>query len=342
MNTPLPENSTLHTEHAWSGRSMLVTGAAGFIGSHLVDQLLLRGHSVIGVDNLSRGLKRYLSAAFENSNFCFFECDLNDLAAYRSILSGRQIATVWHMAANSDIASGTADPYVDLRDTFQSTFHTLLVMREKKIPRIAFASSSAVYGPHSITLTETTGPLLPISNYGAMKLASEAIISAAVESFLEQAWIFRFPNVIGPRATHGIIYDLLNKLRSRPPDLEVLGDGNQQKPYLHVEELLEAMLFIVEQAADPLSCFNIGPDDEGTTVRQIAESVIHRASPSTPIRYTGGSKGWIGDVPRFQYSIEKLKALGWSPCLSSQGAIDKAVAQIYDEMNVRNVNLCNA
>ena len=151
--------------------------------------------------------------------------------AVQSAIAGGPISCVWHLAANSDIAAGVADPSIDLRDTFLTTFHTLQIMREFDIPRIVFASTSAIYGSHSGLLVEETGPLFPISSYGAMKLASEASISASVESCLQQAWICRFPNVIGPRATHGIIYDLLRKLAKSPQDLEVLGDGTQQKPF---------------------------------------------------------------------------------------------------------------
>jgi len=313
--------------------SVLVTGAAGFIGSSLVERLLAQGHFVIGVDNLSRGSRANLESALRNPRFRFFEEDLTNEHRYRALVSGFPIHTVWHMAANSDIGAGGADPKVDLRDTFQTTFNTLLVMRDTGIRRILFASSSAIYGVYDGVLSEESGPLFPISNYGAMKLASEALISAAVETFIERAWIFRFPNVIGPRATHGIIFDLLKKLQYNPPDLEVLGDGRQQKPYLHVSELIDAILFLSKRSSDPMNCFNIGPADEGVTVREIAETVQSIAAPSIPIRFTGGSKGWAGDVPRFQYSIARIKALGWSPRLSSAEAVRRAVAEVYNEFH---------
>jgi len=310
---------------------MLVLGGAGFIGSHLIDRLLREGHSLVCIDNLSRGIRENLSEAERNPNFEFVEADICDLKLLRRTVSRFQIGTVWHMAANSDIGAGIADPNVDMKDTLQTTFNALAVMRERKIPRLAFASSSAVYGVHRESLTENTGPLFPISNYGAMKLASEALISAAVESFLERAWIFRFPNVIGPRATHGIIFDLFKKLRKDRSELEVLGDGTQQKPYLHVSELLDAMGLICERACERLNWYNIGPPDEGATVREIAEAVLRQAAPSTPIRWTGGSRGWVGDVPKFRYSIEKIRRLGWSPKLSSSEAVERAVGEICRE-----------
>jgi UDP-glucose 4-epimerase len=312
-------------------RTVLVTGAAGFVGSHLTDRLLELGNTVIGIDNFSRGTRGNLSRCLLDAGFRFFETDLSNLNSLRQILASFEIDTVWHMVANSDIAAGVADPNVDLKDTFLSTFNLLAAMREARIRTIAFASTSAVYGVHEQTLEETTGPLFPISNYGAMKLASEALISAAVESYLERAWIFRFPNVIGPRATHGIIFDLLTKLARKPADLEVLGDGTQQKPYLHVSELVEAMLWIRKHANDRLNWFNIGPPDDGTTVKEIAQAVQREAAPTTPIRFTGGNKGWIGDVPKFRYSIEKLKRLGWSPRLTSRQAVERAVKEIHAE-----------
>lgn len=314
----------------------LVTGAAGFIGSHLVDGLLARGATVVGLDNLKLGRRSNLAQAAQHPHFRFFEVDVNDLDACRRILAqvsaDGPVQMIWHMAANSDIRAGVADPDVDLRDTFLTTYHVLKLMRESGIRQIAFASTSAIYGMHPGQLREDTGPLWPISNYGAMKLASEAIISAALESFLERAWIFRFPNVVGPRATHGALYDFVRKLQRNPRELEVLGDGTQAKPYCHVSELVEAMLFIVDRAQDRLNCFNIGTAGSVTTVRYLAEAVVRRLAPGARIRYTGGSKGWVGDVPHFNYSIDKLRQLGWSPRLSSDEAVDRAVEELVAEL----------
>jgi len=311
----------------------LVTGAAGFIGSHLVDALLARGASVTGIDNLKLGRRENLAAALPNPRFQFFEADLNDLAACGKIIAGQSapFTAAWHLAANSDIRAGVADPDVDFRDTFLTTYNLLKLMREHKIPRLAFASTSAIYGDLKQKLTEDIGPLFPISNYGAMKLASEAAISAAAESFLERAWIFRFPNVVGSRATHGAIFDFIHKLKKNPAELEVLGDGTQEKPYFHVADLIEAMLFITDHAKDKLNFFNIGTSDTITTVRYLAETTVRQAQPAAKIRYTGGNRGWVGDVPKVDYSVEKLKKLGWSPRLTSNQAVDRAVAEIVAE-----------
>jgi len=317
-------------------KKILVTGVAGFIGSHLTDAVLARGMTVVGIDNLKLGRREYLAQALKHPRFKFFENDLNDLAACRNIIAAESQAapfdTVWHLAANSDIRAGVTDPDVDLRDTFLTTHSILKLMREFRIPAIAFSSTSAIYGVHDQLLTEDLGPLFPISNYGAMKLAAEAAISAALEAYLDRAWIFRFPNVVGSRATHGAIYDFAHKLKQNPAELEVLGDGSQEKPYFHVADLIDAMLFITANAKEKLNYFNIGTVGSVTTVRHLAESVVKEMSPGAKIRYTGGNRGWVGDVPKFNYSVAKLKQLGWSPRLTSDQAVARAVAEIVAEI----------
>lgn len=308
-----------------------ITGVAGFIGSHLTDRLLSLGYRVVGVDNLLLGRRDNLAQALKHPEFRFEALDVNDSEACLSFLRAEAahapIETVWHLAANSDIQAGGNDPDVDLRLTFMTTYNVLKLMRALQIPQIVFASTSAIYGEHHGLLREDTGPLFPISNYGAMKLASEGSITAALERFLKQAWIFRFPNVVGGRATHGAIYDFIKKLRRNPAELEVLGDGTQEKPYLHVGELIDAMTFLFQQYQDRLNYFNVAPGASATTVRFIAESVVKAVSPGANIRYTGGSKGWVGDVSRFSYSIEKIQAAGWSPRLTSNEAVQLAIRE---------------
>jgi UDP-glucose 4-epimerase len=310
-----------------------ITGAAGFIGSQLVDSLLGTGHHVSGVDDLSLGRLENLNSAREQTNFRFFESDISDTGHATECL--RQATNragipnvIWHLAANSDIAAGSEEPAVDFRRTLQTTFAVIEAARDTGVSKIAFASTSAVYGEHDDLLKEDSGPLLPISFYGATKLASEALLSAAAETFLDNIWIFRFPNVVGPRATHGAIFDFITRLSANPAALQVLGDGSQTKPYLHVSELIAAMRFIVDNAKDRRNVFNIGPKGAGTTVAFIAEKVVERLRPGTPIAYTGGDRGWVGDVPRFRYSIERLARLGWQPKVSSDDAVLCAVDEL--------------
>lgn len=311
----------------------IITGGAGFIAATLIGRLLDKGDHVLALDDLSRGRLEYLRPHEGKEGFAFAQVDCSDRAALDAAI--RHFGGgdhVWHLAANSDIPAGVADPKVDLQQTFMTTFATLEVMRDLAIPNLHFASSSAIYGDlGDQRIAEDAGPIAPISNYGAMKLASEAQISAAVEAWLARADVFRFPNVVGIPATHGVILDFVRKLKATPQTLPVLGDGTQRKPYLHVHELVNAMLFVSETAQGRHNVFNIGPDDEGVTVRFIAETVRDRVEPGAAIEFGEGNRGWVGDVPRFYYSIDRLGQLGWRPALDSAGAIRRAVDEIAQQ-----------
>lgn len=308
----------------------IVTGGAGFIAVTLIGRLLERGDRVLAIDDLSRGRREYLAGYDGRDGFSFAKADCADTAALVAAIRAFGAADhVWHLAANSDIPAGVADAKIDLQQTFMTTFATLEAMRMLAIPTLHFASSSAIYGDlGDRRIAEDAGPIAPISNYGAMKLASEAQISAAVEAWLDRADIFRFPNVVGVPATHGVILDFVRKLKATPTVLPVLGDGTQRKPYLHVGELVDAMLFIAQTATGRRNVFNIGPDDTGVTVRGIAETVRDRMSPTAELEFGVGNRGWVGDVPRFAYSIEQLARLGWRPTLDSAGAIRRATDEI--------------
>lgn len=311
----------------------LITGGAGFVAVNLGRRLLAEGHRVLAVDDLSRGRRELLTDLEAHSSFAFSQTDCSDAAALVAVMQSAQgaIDHVWHMAANSDIPAGIADPSIDLERTFKTTFGTLEAMRRLGVSEMHFASSSAIYGDlGDREIFEDIGPLEPISNYGAMKLASEAQIRAAVEAYLSRADIFRFPNVIGVPATHGVILDFVRKLKADSTRLEVLGDGSQQKAYLHVDDLVDAMLH-VSSLPGRFKVFNIGPQDDGVTVRMIAETVCERVSPKAEIVFGLGNRGWVGDVPRFRYSVKRLTDSGWSPKLGSEQAVRMAVDEIARE-----------
>lgn len=319
----------------------LITGGAGFVGVNLARRLRRRGVEVLLVDNLSRGRRANLGALDRDPGVRLAVADCADpdalLEAVASAGLNGAIAEVWHLAANSDIAAGTADLRVDVRDTLLTTTGVLEAMRALGLKTLNFASSSAVYGDlGGRALSEDDGPLAPISNYGAMKLASEAQIRAACESFLDRANVFRFPNVVGAPATHGVVLDFVRKLAADRRRLQVLGDGAQKKPYLHVEDLVEAMLVLTDRlGADRpgggFSLVNIGPDDDGVTVREIAEMTAAAVSPGAKIDYGTTRGGWPGDVPRFRYAVDKARALGWRCGAGSKAAVRRAIAEIVEQ-----------
>ena len=309
--------------------SVLVVGGAGFIGSVLIKRLLNDNKSVVVFDKLSLGSVDHIDIL----RLTFHPVDINEIDVVLDLLKrdSVKIEEVWHLAANSGIPAGVEDMNVDLNDTFMSTVSTLKIMKEIECKNLYFASSSAVYGFNKNRLHEDIGPLMPISNYGAMKLSSEALISASLESFLDKVCIYRFPNVVGVPATHGVILDFVKKLKKDMSTLEVLGNGTQQKTYLHVSELVEAMLFINDNTNNGMNYYNIGAMDDGVTVKQIAEETTKVISPNAKINYQKTDRGWVGDVPRFYYSVDKLKGLGWSPNMSSLEAVQRAVSEISSQ-----------
>lgn len=308
----------------------VITGGAGFVGVNLARALLSRGHSVLAIDNLSRGRRAFIDAMEPQDRIIFRQADVasaDQLDAALADVRGGPVE-VWHLCANSDIPAGVNDPEVDLKDTFLVTHVLLAAMRQRGWTHLHFSSTSAVYGDHGAQpLTEET-VCRPISNYGAMKLASEAAIFAAAEFFLQRVDIFRFPNVVGVPATHGVLLDFVNKLRRTPQLLEVLGNGTQRKAYLHVSDLVAAMLWIADQPGDGVKLFNIGPPDDGVTVKDIAELTRDAASPAATLSYGTEGRGWVGDVPRFRYDVGKLARSGWSPSMNSREAIIRAIAEI--------------
>jgi UDP-glucose 4-epimerase len=290
--------------------NILITGGAGFIGSHLCDALIAEGNRITVVDNLVLGKKENIAHLRSNENFKFIELDILDYPGMSDVFKDGNFEMVYHLAANSDIQKGGKDPLVDYQLTFNTTFAILQLMKEYGVKKLFFASTSAIYGETSDCLTENYGPLRPVSNYGAGKLASEAFISAFSSTYSIQTWITRFPNVVGERFTHGVIYDFVKKLRNNPNELEVLGNGEQCKPYVYVKDLVDGIQFVISHTNERFNVYNLGSNTR-TKVKEIAQMVIEEMELNASIRYTGGDRGWVGDVPEFKYDLTKVNNLGW-------------------------------
>ena len=302
--------------------SILIAGGAGFIGSHLIDELLKINETVICVDNFVLGNINMISHNLSNPNFLFYEIDICDKSKLGNLFMEHKFTRVYHLAANSDIQSGGYDPSIDFNNSFMTTMILLDIMREYEVKEFLFASSSAIYGEKNELLSENTGNLQPISYYGASKLASEAFISAYASMNSMRANIIRFPNVVGPRLTHGVVYDFINKLRRNKNELEILGDGRQEKPYLYVIDLVEAIMLM--QYEKELDIYNVGVETV-TTVNSIANIVCEVMGLSdVNYSYTGGTSGWQGDVPKFQYDLSKIHSIGWKAKYSSDEAVQLA------------------
>ncbi|HTP53582.1 MAG TPA: NAD-dependent epimerase/dehydratase family protein [Thermoplasmata archaeon] len=306
----------------------VVTGGAGAIGSVLVRALLARGREVRVIDNLSSGRRAHLPAGGEAAKLAVVEADLRDPATFQEACAGA--AELWHLAANTDIQRGSADPRIDFENGMRATFQALETARAQHIPRFFFASSSAVYGLATVLPTpEEYGPLVPESLYGAAKLAAEGMCAAYAHSYGLQVYVYRFANIIGPGMTHGVLYDFFEKLRRDPTRLEVLGDGRQSKSYLRTEDCVSGMLAAADTANGRYNLFNLGTRDR-TSVKEIAEKVVAAHGGGARIEYRGGDRGWTGDVPQALLSIDRIEALGWRPSSSSGGAIDRTVREMVE------------
>lgn len=319
--------------------NVLVAGGAGFIGSHLVDVLLSNGHNVICADKLIFGSKNIEHLLNNNDlvnsgKFKFYNSELAEQSVVNDIFEENVIDAVYHLAANSDIQKGGKEPDIDFNDTLMTTRSLLEAMRKHGVRNLFFASTSAVYGDMpDVELTETTGGIMPVSYYGGAKLASEALISSYTSMCDMNTVIFRFPNVIGPRLTHGVIFDFIRKLRNDPHKLEILGDGKQCKPYIYVMDLVEAIVELTEHFNKGEEVYNLSVQSDGTTVTHIAEIVVEEMKlQNVEFSYTGGARGWKGDVPKFKYDISKVLSTGWKPKHSSDEAVKQTV---IDALNKR-------
>lgn len=310
-----------------SAMKCFITGGAGFIGSHLLDRLMAEGNYVSVYDNFSVGKMEFIKQHIKSDRFKLIQADLLDLPVLKKSIIGCDI--VFHLAANPEARWGIENTELDLKQETIVTYNVLEAMRAGDVRKIVFSSSGTIYGETPpMPIPENYGPVFPISLYGAGKLASEGLISAFCGTFGMQAWIYRFANVVGSRATHGVIYDFINKLRQNPTELEILGDGNQCKPYLHVGDCVDGILFGLSNAHDNLNVFNLGCTTV-TNVNNIARILIEEIGLNkVTFRYTGGDRGWPGDVPQFMCNVEKASKLGWKAKHTSDEAVRKAIREI--------------
>ncbi|DAC29155.1 MAG TPA: NAD-dependent epimerase/dehydratase family protein [Candidatus Poseidoniales archaeon] len=311
----------------------LVTGGAGFIGSHLVDALVEDGQKVRVIDNFSSGREEFLSHHKDSGELEIFRADLLDMNAVKKSMQG--VEMVHHLAANPDIRLGTEVTDTDLKQGTLATYNVLEAMRIEGVSRISFSSSSAIYGEASQMPTpETYGPVMPISLYGASKLGSEALITAWAGTFGADAWIHRFANIVGPRGTHGVIFDFIHKLKRDSSRLEVLGNGMQEKSYMSAEDCVKAMIHLIDHCEKNVNLYNLGTGDT-CSVRRIAEIVVEESGlEGVSIEYTGGDRGWAGDVPKTSLEVSRLLETGFKPNLASEEAIRHTARALISEIGL--------
>jgi len=290
---------------------VFVTGAAGFIGSNMVDRLLQAGHGVVGFDNLSTGQRRFLASAMAHSQFSFRQADLLDRKSLAEAMEGAEL--VVHFAANADVRFGTEHPRKDLDQNTIATWNVLEAMREQGCRRVVFSSTGSVYGEPDIFPTPETCPFpVQTSLYGASKLAAEGLIQAYCEGFGLQGYIFRFVSILGERYSHGHIFDFYQQLSEHPDHLHVLGDGHQRKSYLYVQDCIDAILTAIERVEGKLNIFNLGTD-EYCEVNDSIGWICDHLGLRPKLSYAGGQRGWIGDSPFILLDCSRMRALGWRP-----------------------------
>jgi UDP-glucose 4-epimerase len=305
-------------------RRAFVTGAAGFIGSHLVDRLLAEGIPVAGYDNLSTGFTEFLSDARQHSAFTFTKGDIFETETLARAMAGCDVA--FHFAANADVRFGLDHPRKDLEQNTIATFHVLEAMRRTGVREIVFASTGSIYGEAQVIPTPENAPFpVQTSLYGASKLAGEGLISAYCEGYSMRGWIFRFVSIVGERYTHGHVFDFCKQLVARPDRLRVLGDGRQRKSYLHVQDCVDGIVHAIGHAPDRLNIFNLGTD-EYCEVNDSIGWITAYLGLEPVLEYTGGDRGWVGDNPFLFLDTKRIKSLGWRPQLSIRQGVVRTVA----------------
>ena len=301
----------------------LVTGGAGFIGSHLVDRLLAEGIEVIGYDNFSTGQQKFLEHALCNVNFELVEAELLDQSRLDEAMRG--VDFVWHLAANADVRFGTDHPCRDLEQNTIVTSNVLEAMRSNSVRNIAFSSTGSIYGEAEVIPTPENCPMpVQTSLYGASKLACEGLISAYCEGFNMRGWIFRFVSILGERYTHGHIFDFYRKLLDDPNALHILGNGRQRKSYLYIHDCLDAMFQAVQASPDAVNVLNLGTD-EYVEVNNSVDVITEHLGVTPQRTYSGGERGWIGDSPFIFLDCQRMRNLGWQPQQTIRAGIVKTL-----------------
>lgn len=305
---------------------VLITGGAGYIGSHICKRLVAEGHSVVVIDNLSNSSKDSLLDLFDSQQFTFYEFDINNTFKLRGVFGRHHFDMVFHFACNADTKKGEENPYADIENTLNTTLNVLEMMRIYEIKKFFLSSSSAVYGNSSERLQLNRSSMRPISHYGAAKMASEAFVSSYSSLHSFQVWIARFSNIVGPKMSRGVIADLINKVNLHPDELEVYGDGTQTKPFIYIDDLVDGVMCMLQKTNDHYNDFLIGVDSN-VTVEQIASIVMDEMGVRIPIRYKKDYNGNKGDVFKYSYDVTPLRMLGWTPKYTSEQAIRKAVKE---------------
>ncbi len=309
----------------------VVTGGAGFIGSHIVDALVKKGDRVLVIDNLSAGSTANIKTHIDSGSVELLRADLLE-DGWQERISGAD--RVFHIAADPDVRASATSPGRVYDNNVLATKRVLEAMREHGVKQLIFTSTSTVYGEADLIPTpEDYSPMIPISIYAASKLACEAMIAGYANTYGMTSWVFRFANIIGERSGHGVIWDFVHKLMDNPGELEILGDGKQIKSYFSVGACVDAVLFAVENSGEAFNYFNIGSED-WIDVTAIAGIVVEEMGlTGVKFTYTGGDRGWVGDVPKMQLGVDKLKALGWKPATGSAESVRLAVRTLLKEMN---------
>lgn len=301
-----------------------ITGGAGFIGSTLADRLLAEGHDVTAYDNFSTGQRSFVESALRSSRYRLIEGDLLDEAKLRSSLHGHDF--VFHFAANADVKDGLQHPRRDLEQNTIATCNLLEAMRAAGVSRVAFSSTGSVYGEPEVFPTPETCPFpVQTSLYAASKLAAEGLLSAYVTGFGFSSWIFRFVSILGERYTHGHVFDFYQQLRKDPRHLRILGNGQQRKSYLYVQDCVDAVLQAIASTGPGLHIFNLGTD-EYVTVNQSVGVITRYLGLDPELTYTGGERGWVGDSPFIYLDTKKIRATGWKPKLDIREGVERTLA----------------